>query len=697
MVPVDRLVDLLWDRPPRSARQQLHNAVGALRRALGPTAITWNDVGYRIEIDESDVDAFRFQTALAEAREAAKVGRLAAAIDLLGGAVVLWRGDVLPGLGGDVIGNVAAQLHEQRLVAVEELAGWRLRLGESATIVGELRQWVGEYPLREALRSALMLALHRSGRQIEALAVYEDARRSLADELGLDPGPLLRETHAAILADDASSDIPAPVLSVEVDAAQRARSYLPRDASDFAGRSVEMRDLLDQAKSGRTTAVAISVIAGMGGVGKTALAIHLAHGLIDDYPDGQYFIDLHGFTRGMDPATPEQVLDTLLRDSGVPPEMVPASLERRSALWRSRLAGKRVLLVLDNAVDAAHVRPLLPGTAGPLVLVTSRRKLTALEGASPVPLDVLPAVDAIALFTAVVGPGRVAGQEAALAEVVDLCGRLPLAIRIAAARLRDRAGWRIADLVERLSDHTRRARLLAVDDRSVLAVLEMSCRYLTAEQSRLFRLLGLHPGTDFDLHAVAALAGLAAPAVDAHMERLLDDNLVKQDTAGRFYLHDLVRDCARHQLDRLEPAEAIREAEARLLDYYLWAAHTWSADLRNPIFEGAPLVRPPAELPAAPSEESRMDRLRLEYRNLLAAARAAIDRGSNAHAWQFACVLHPVFKIHNFGSGAVEVLEGAAAAAVGETARQAACAHALAAVFRERGDPAAAGVRARAG
>ncbi|QFZ21315.1 AfsR/SARP family transcriptional regulator [Saccharothrix syringae] len=789
VVPVDRLVDELWDEPPSSVRQQVHNAVTGLRKTLaavpGDHALVRTDVGYRLDLPAGSLDADRFHALVRDAGRAEAGGRPAEAVRLLGAALELWRGDALAGVGGRAIANAAASLDEQRLTAVETLMSLRLGLGEAASVVADLRGLVADHPLRESLRGSLMLALHRSGRQAEALAAYEEGRRLLADELGLDPGAELRELHAAILdgsvagpprppagertafdrtaldrtaldrtaldrtaPNQAAPDQPAPDRAApdraaldqpaldraaldraafERAALERAalhrvapdrtapepppvpgatppptaaapggarspaepspKSYLPHDTADFSGRSAELVRLLAETRDALPTALVISAIDGMGGVGKTTLAVHLAHRIAEDYPDGQYFIDLHGFSPGVDPLTPAQALDALLRDSGVPPELVPSGVEGRSALWRSHLAGRRALLILDNAVDAAHVRPLLPGTAGVLVLVTSRRKLTALDGAVPMPLDVLPPDDAVALFTRVVGASRVAGQRKAVVRAVELCGRLPLAIRIAAARLRDRTTWTVADLVDRLGDQTRRRQFLQVDDRSVMSVIGLSYRYLPASRQRLFRLLSLHPGTDFDAYTAAALAGCSLDQAEYDLDALFDDNLLKQNTTGRFYFHDLVRDCAHQILADAEGEDQRRAALHRLFDYYLYAAHLWSSDLDNRVHPRPPEVdRPPAHVRPASSANHAVEILGVEHRNLLAVARYTAAHGWHRHAWQFACALQPMLRMRNYGEGSFELFEGGLRAAreAGSRRGESACLHGLAVVCRER-------------
>lgn len=696
VVPVERLVDELWGAPPRSARQQIHNAVGSLRRTLSEhTAdvhVRWGEVGYRIETPEPSIDANRFLDHLDEARRNQVEGRLTEAVAGLRSALAIWRGDVLAGLGGATIENAAAKLHEQRLVAVEDLMALRLATGETASVVGELRQLVAEHPRRDSLRISLMQALHRSGRQADALAVYDDGRRMLAEDLGLDPSPALQQTHAEVLrgtAEPAPAPTPAatpPEPGGNATDQRVTRSYLPRDTSDFSGRAAELLALRAATSATSPTAITISAVDGMGGVGKTTLAIHLAHEVAADYPDGHYFVDLRGFTAGMSSVSPEQALDMLLGHSGVPPELIPFALDSRSALWRSRVAGQRILLIIDNAVNAAHVRPLLPGTAGALVVVTSRRKLTALEGAIPVSLDVLPLDDAVALFAKVAGAERVEAERDAVVTAVELCGRLPLAIRIAAARLRDRTGWSVAELVDRLRNHSQRVRFLEVDDRGVMAALRVSYRYLSPPQQRLFRLLSLHPGGDFDAHATAALTGLPLDEVEHHLDSLFDDNLLKQNAAGRFYFHDLVRDCSRQLLSEEDDDAHRRAALARLLDYYLHAAHVWCRHHHNAIHREAPRVeRVPEHVREVSSREEALEVLDVEYANLTAVARFAADNGWHRHAWELACALQPLLKLHNYGGQSYELFQGGAAAAraIGDVRGESACLQGLAAVCRD--------------
>jgi DNA-binding SARP family transcriptional activator/tetratricopeptide (TPR) repeat protein len=703
----DWLIDALWDMPPQSATQQIHNAIGSLRRALsdGTTgaAIVTTTTGYRMIVPPDSVDARRFQATVQQARQAEAAGELEQAVVLLTQALDLWRGPALTGLDGRHISGITARLDEERLVAVELLASLRLRLGDSASLTSHLLQLVGDHPLRDSLRSALMLALHSSGRQADALAVYEEGRRLLADDLGLDPSPQLRRVHQEILGAGEPPGITPQVRSGTSEPAaagagsdprqpaprsgRAARSTLPHRTRDFTGRAEEIATVLAEAGDSGST-LPLCMIDGMGGVGKTALAVHLAHCLARQYPDGQYYIDLHGFSTGVDPLTPDAALDILLEVTGTPAEAIPATLPGKSARWRAELAGKQVVLVLDNAVNVDQVLPLIPATEGVFVLITSRRRLTGLAGAFPLPLDVLPRDDAVALFTQVAGPRPTSIQPGAVATAVDLCGRLPLAIRIAAARLRQRTGWTVDDLVDRLRTYDTRVRFLSTQERSVVAVLALSYRYIEPAQQRVFRLLSLHPGADFDVPAVAALAELDIADAERFLDQLFDDNLVLHDRDDRFRLHDLVRDCAYGLLEEHDDVKTRRQAQHRLLDYYLHAAKVWSRDMAVGAFRFRPTITcRPRYVPPAESDQAGIALLGLEHRNLIVIAQYASTHGWHVHAWQLPCVLQPYLKLQNYAGAGVELFEAAlrAARTVGDRAGESAALTGLGLIHRERG------------
>nr|WNW39229.1 BTAD domain-containing putative transcriptional regulator [Streptomyces sp. Li-HN-5-13] len=553
VVPMDFLVDELWEDPPTSARPQVHNAIRDLRRVLaaGEHRLVTADVGYRLAAPEDAVDANRFARKVREARTAERDGRFAEAIRLLQSAVDLWRGEAFAGIHCPAVTSAAVKLNEQRIAAVEDLMALRLKVGETSSLVGELTALLAEYPLRDSLRRSLMTALCRSGRQADALAVYDEGRRFLATELGLEPSPGLRALHAEILADGpgvhgaaaAPSEPPAP-RPARVQEPPGRPNCLPHDLADFTGRTAESALLLEAVGRRAPGAPLMLAVDGMGGVGKTTLAVRIAHQLTGQFPDGQFFAALDGFDESRPPVPPIQALAALLRADGLRPEEVPASLEERSALWRARLAGRRCLLVLDDAADSAQVRPLLPGAGETLVLVTGRRKLSALDGSVALPLDVLPPSDAVELLARVAGRARVAREPARAAEAVALCGHLPLAVRIAATRLRDRPAWTVADLVARLADPARRARCLRTADRDLMVLLRASYQYLDRAQQRFSRLMSRQAAGSFDLQRAAALTGLSPDEAEGFLDVLLEHNLLRQDPSALFSFHSLLRDCA---------------------------------------------------------------------------------------------------------------------------------------------------------
>jgi DNA-binding SARP family transcriptional activator/tetratricopeptide (TPR) repeat protein len=708
IVSLDSIIDCLWEEPPDSARQQVHNVVSSLRRALNPTGsqieVVTSNVGYRLSLPKRAVDIFEFQALVQEADSAAAEEAVDEAIRLLRDALAQWRGPALSGLSGRQLTNAATLLNEQRLVAVEHLAELHLRRGDGAAITADLLELVKEFPFRESLRAILMRVLQQSGRQVEALAVFEDGRRQLADELGLDPGPLMQAAHRQVLrshtASEAASPSRPPSAKPRAAAAASAapataapavgheRRFLPRDIAEFTGRDKELRQLVDSAGQSGATALVISAINGMGGVGKTTLAVHMAHRLADDYPDGQYFVDLQGFSAGARPWTPAQALNLLLRSNGVPPELIPADEEGRSALWRSRLAGLRVLLLLDNAVDVSQIRPLLPGTAGSLVLISSRRRMASLEGSIPMPLDIMPQADAVSLFSRIIGPDRAAAEPQDVVTAIELCGRLPLAIQIAAARLRDRPAWSVAHAVDQLRDQTSRPQFLSAGDRDVMGVLAWSYRELTTDQQRLFRLLSVHPGPDVDANVAAALMGGTLYAAVSGLDELFEVNLLQQPAPGRYRFHDLVRDCSRNALDEHGDAAERAAAELRVLDYYLTSANTWCKPIAKNSFRfDIDTAVAPGIVKEAPSSAVAVQLLEAEYRNLTAAVQFALDAAHPSHAWQLVCSLLPYFDLLNYGPEAEALCRQAldSARATGSAAGESVCLMGLAQSRRAQG------------
>jgi DNA-binding SARP family transcriptional activator/tetratricopeptide (TPR) repeat protein len=640
LVSVEQLIDWLWERePPSEPRRALQVCVARLRRVLAddPAAavLTTRPGGYLIQASPATLDLLRVRELLAPA-SGAPAADPAAESARLAEALSLWQHPALPDVPSDALQrDEIGRLNEEWAHTVERRIDADLLLGRHRELVAELAGLVARFPLRERFWAQLMTALYRSGRQADALAQYERLRRQLADDLGLDPGSDLQQLHKQILTGDLAVD---PTAAAAPGPAAPARppvpAQLPTDLASFTGRAAELDRLL-ALPGGPAAAVAVGVVDGMAGVGKTALAVHAAHRLAGRFPDGQLFLDLHGFTHAAAPVEPADALDRLLRSLGVPGEQIPAHLDDRAALLRSRLAGTRTLIVLDDAAGEAQVRPLLPGAPGCLVLVTSRRRLTGLDDAHPVPLDLLPAADAAALFSHAAGAGRVGAESlAAVAEVVDLCGRLPLAIRIAAARLRARPAWTVAHVADRLRAHQSRLDELDAGQRSVTAALDLSYRHLTDDQKRLYRLLGAHPGTDIEPHAAAALAGVTGAAAARLLDDLVDCHLLGEPSPGRYQFHDLTR--AHASAD--EETEPDRQAAlARLFDHYAGTAsaamdlvYPYEADQRPR--PPAP-VRPPAAVDSPAAAEAWLD---LELENLLAAAAA----GRPDHTLHQSATLH---------------------------------------------------------
>ncbi|WP_344888241.1 AfsR/SARP family transcriptional regulator [Actinomadura meridiana] len=571
VVPLSRLVDAVWPQdPPPTAEKRVRNLVSDLRRLLAEdvsSELVAAGAGYRLEVGEDALDSAVFDRRVRRARQLAADQEPGEAVAEFRAALGLWRGPALAGLDCPALEPQVTSWEERRTAALEEDIELELGLGRHHSVISELTEQVAAHPLRERLAGQLMLALHRAGRRAEALQVFHDIRGTLAEELGLDPGDQLQQLHQQILASDPDLEAPPPARAKRV-------QQLPRDVPDFTGRATELSRLVsalpDEGETG--TAVVIRSIDGMAGIGKTALAVHTAHQLVDRYPDAQLFIDLKAHTADDEPTTVAAALDALLRALGVPGERIPDDPDQRAGLWRDELAGLKAVIVLDNAASAEQVRPLLPGSPKTLVLITSRRQLTDLEAAFTLSLEVLPPADAAALFTRIAGDARAASEPEAVHEVVRLCGLLPLAVRIAAARLRTRPTWTLAHLAERLGDQRRRLGELSTGDRSVAVAFALSYRHLAPAQQRLFRLLSVHPSTDFDAGVAAKIADIPLQEAEQILENLLDMHLLQQRAVDRYRFHDLLRTYAAH-LTREEDSEADRsEALRRVLNHYLASA-----------------------------------------------------------------------------------------------------------------------------
>ncbi|MEU3840781.1 BTAD domain-containing putative transcriptional regulator [Streptomyces sp. NPDC028635] len=564
------LIDALWgEEPPSQALAALRTYASRLRKVLDAGVLVSESGGYAIRGPRT-LDLAVARDLAAEADKARAAGDLCHAREVLRRALELWDGEALAGVPGPYAEAQRVRLEEWRLQLLESRLDMDLEQGCHAEAVSELTALTAAHPLRERLRELLMLALYRSGRQAEALAVYADTRRLLAEELGVDPRPGLRELQQGILRADPALAEPASAPTEPVTPRPRP-AQLPATVPDFTGRSAFVRELGDILASAEGRVMAVSALAGIGGVGKTTLAVHVAHQARAAFPDGQLYVDLQG--AGPRAAEPETVLGSFLRALGTADSAIPDSLEERAALYRSVLDGRRVLVLLDNARDAAQVRPLLPGTEGCAALVTSRVRMLDLAGAHLVDLDVMAPDEALALFTRIVGEERVGSEREAALDVVAACGFLPLAIRIAASRLAARRTWTVSVLAAKLADERRRLDELQAGDLAVKATFELGYGQLEPAQARAFRLLGLADGPDISLAAAAAVLDLPAEETEDLLESLVDTSLLESAAPGRYRFHDLVRLYARACAERDEWPPREREAAvSRLLDFYLSTA-----------------------------------------------------------------------------------------------------------------------------
>jgi DNA-binding SARP family transcriptional activator/tetratricopeptide (TPR) repeat protein len=621
IVSTDDLIDAVWeDRPPATARGQLQTCVSRLRRTLRPGVILTDPAGYGISVTGDDLDAVAFTRLVAHAKSTAADAR-----ESLQQALALWRGAVLAGIDSRPVRHQAAVLEEQRATAIEDWVDIELADGRDRDLVAELTGLVERFPLRERLRAQLMLALYRTGRQADALAEYRHGRDLLREQVGVEPGPELQDLHRQILLGGVEASQPRRAGLAPVD-------MLPRAVRDFTGHEEALGRLL-AAVNRRDDAPQVQVIDGMAGSGKTTIAVHLAGLLREDFPDAQLFIDLYGHSERR-PSSPAAALMTLLRQLGVPANRIPDDDEERVQLWRTEIATRRALVVLDNAASTAQVSPLLPTSGKVLVLVTSRRRLAGLDAVRPESLGVLSEDAAVALLTRIVGD-RVGAEPQAAIEVVRRCGYLPLAIRLAGARLAHRPRWRIADLAHRLAASPLPE--LAVEHRTVAHTLALSYGQLPERAQRLFRLLALHPAERFGAPAVAALAELPIDDAQDDLDELVDVHLVEEPETGHYRLHDLVREYAGTLSGQIEPAER-RAAVTALVDLHLHATaalcrdkESWNAHRDYP---AVPPLRP--ELVAlAAAHPQWLDRQRGDLARLV---QAAAEIGDPLRAWQLARV-----------------------------------------------------------
>lgn len=676
-VTAGELVDWVWGtEPPGQPQRALHTAVSRLRGRLGPELgehLRTVPGGYRLDADVEQIDLAYFRKLVSTAADTPEE-----TAELLGRALSLWHGEPLTGLPDQpAVLDQRTVLEEERLRVTEQLVDVRLELGQHAELVAELTELTRRHPLRERYWAQLMQALHRSDRQADALAAYREVTALLSDELGIDPGEELQRLHLTVLATE-----PAPAPEPD---GWRVHQQLPLDLPDFVGRQRPGAELAALLADPATMPVV--AVTGPPGVGKSTLAVRIAHRLRSHFPDGQWFIRLAGATAA--PREPADVIDELLRMCGTPPAAIPADLDARAGLLRSRLADRRVLLVLDDARSARQVRPLLPGAPGNAVLVTSRNELPGLrvlDGAQAASLDVLEPDESVVLLTVLLGADRVEREPAAVAELSRLCGRLPLALRIAAGRLADRPDRTIESYVEELRTGDRLSELAIGDEpqTAVATAFAGSYQALAQDVRRLFALLGVVPGPDVTVPAAAALLDVPPQQAGRLLDALVSANLMSRNT-NRYRFYDLIRLYAERQAGA---ESGSTEAWRRLCEWYL---HTADAAAR---YEYLPPIRLTGRLTTADpfcGAAQAIAWLHSELANLTAVVERAAKTGPHRTAWQLADVLRQYLVVHRSPAWWPVATAGLTAArAAGDEDGEGAMLHSLGALQLVTGDVSAA-------
>jgi DNA-binding SARP family transcriptional activator/tetratricopeptide (TPR) repeat protein len=685
------LIDAVWgDTAPSSAEGGIYTYVSGLRRVLEPERprrdpdrarrapsrmLISGGGGYLLRLGSGALDAEHFQRCLGAARGLRATGDLSAAARTVDEALALWRGLPYAGVPGPFAETERQRLTELRTTAVEERADLLLAQGQAAAAVPELAALAAAHPLREQATGLLMIALYRCGRQAEALRVFDETRRRLADELGVDPGGELTRIHQQLLAMDPALDGPAAVTAlaaarpspapaeiapIPAAAAAACPAQLPAEVAGFAGRAAELRwlhGLLPEAG-------AVALITGTAGVGKTALAIRFGRQAASRFPDGQLYVNLRGFDPASAPVPPGAALMGFFDALGVSPRHLPAGLDAQSGLLRTLLDGKRVLLLLDNAHDADQVRPMLPGSPGCLVLVTSRSQLTGLvvaDGARLLPLGVLDGGESALLLAGRLGPARVSAEPDAVAALVGRAAGLPLALSVTCARAASRPGALLSDLAAELADTRDRLDALRTGDAStdLRAVFSWSVDKLSAPAARAFRLLSLHPGPDISAPAAASLIAATLPQARAALGELVRASLLTEDDAGRFGYHDLLRAYAAELSAATDDAAERDAALHRILDHYVRTAQAAAARLfpaRSRLglppaqpgvtaeeFETGPAGRDEVG-PDTGSYDAALAWFRAEQRVLRGVLELAVAHGLDEHCWKLAWFWAPKLK-----------------------------------------------------